>query len=136
MLRVLRVLQSVASVAKHVLCQCCPRQRALPTGTLQEASLLLLATWAEGMRHHSELVHGGALPAFILALQCPSSTSHMYGARALARLSVHEYYRPLIVREGAAEPLLRALRSPVGDVRISAGRALCNLSFEVAGECP
>ena len=100
---------------------------------LQDAALLMLATWTERVAYHAELIHGGVMEPLVWSLSYTSPVAQLCGARALACLSIHEYYLPKMVQAGAAEPLVRLMRSRVPHVRQSACRAACALSTNVAG---
>ena len=101
---------------------------------LQNAALLVIASWAEVIQCHAQLVHGGALEPLAVSLRYASSpTAQLCGARALACLTVHRYYHPAILKSGAAEALVRLMRSPVLPVRKCACRAVCALSKDVVG---
>ena len=100
---------------------------------LQDAALLMLATWTECVAYHAELIHGGVLEPLVWSLSHASPIAQLCGARALACLSIHDYYIPKMVQAGAAEPLVRLMRSRVPHVRQSACRAACALSKDVAG---
>jgi len=95
---------------------------------LQLMALLVLATWAERSETHPAIVQSHALRALKLAMQVPSTKANAYGARALACLSSNPSNFPLLIREGAVDPLLRLISSKAPSIRRHASRALCNLS--------
>jgi len=103
---------------------------------LQELALLVLGMWAELVSMHAALINAGVLTPLVLALGYPAPppeqlpTCHIRGARALGCLSIHAQYRALMVDEGALPPLLALMRSSHPQVRLDAGRAVCNISSD------
>jgi hypothetical protein len=100
---------------------------------LQDVALLILGQWSEVVEYHAELVLGNALEPLILSLQYPSERAQLYGARAIACISIHKHFCTRLLNGGVAGYLLTLMRSPMPRVRRNACRAVCNLSQEANG---
>ena len=70
-------------------------------------ALMMLASWAESMEHHAQLIHDGGLEPLVLSLQYLSPTAQLCGARGLACLAVHRHYRSAILQTNAPQSLAR-----------------------------